>query len=403
MPLIVPDLLLNGDRIAALSDDAKLHFCFLFAASNGYARLELNYHKIVAEAYKRFNNPPVEDRLVELIQEYVDAHLLFVYSVNGELWGAWDAKITQNYFTKKDKNSPEPPTKEFESWKAEYRKRKVSSTQCYGAFSKLLSHSISTTNESFKDVSVNSPEDFVESSGKPSGEFSLAVAVAVGVGVEDDEAEDDAVAAAVLVGVEKTQQQPAAPAEVFLAATGTDNGRPNPHTHGPTLVTRPRPMTDAEWGARDNAAIAHDLVNDLAASHPVPGSIDKALFAASMEATKHPDANAWATQIRKTHAQHCISWEHRRARNPNAYIPNLAVWFSDGDYRHTGVTAGGRRTASGFPRGQPDPVKCSHCADTGTILRPEILADPANPKWAALPESKRSTPCPHCQRKENRP
>jgi hypothetical protein len=67
-------------------------------------------------------------------------------------------------------------------------------------------------------------------------------------------------------------------------------------------------------------------------------------------------------------------------------------------------SSGTKRSAAIF-RGRDEPIDksvCQHCADTGRIFKPEVLADIKNPKWAAVPEPDLYTPCPHCQRKENR-
>lgn len=124
MPIIRPSGLLAGERIAQLSDTAKLYWSFLYAASNGYGRFELDYSKIIDSAFRHFQQKPSQEVIRELIREYRDKHLLFIYKANGRLWCAWDDAAHQQYFNSKDKASPTPPEPAFSEWRNQYRKNK---------------------------------------------------------------------------------------------------------------------------------------------------------------------------------------------------------------------------------------------------------------------------------------
>lgn len=117
--------LFNGERLRRCSNLAQLHFPRLFLLSDGFGRIELNYAKIL-RAYATFNPLPSEIELQSWIQEYVSNFLLFVWMVDGQLWGQWDAKpeYLPRYKTAADRRSPIPPENELGSWKARYR------TQC---------------------------------------------------------------------------------------------------------------------------------------------------------------------------------------------------------------------------------------------------------------------------------
>jgi hypothetical protein len=126
MPIIRPSGLLTGERIAALSDIAKLYWPFLYAASNGYGRFELDYFKIVDSGFRHFQQKPTQETIRELIREYRDKHLLFIYKANGRLWCAWDDAAHQQYFNSRDKASPAPPEPAFSEWRYQYKAKKQS-------------------------------------------------------------------------------------------------------------------------------------------------------------------------------------------------------------------------------------------------------------------------------------
>ena len=121
MPFIKPDGLLKGDRLRSLSDKAKLYWPYLYAASNGYGRIRLEYYTIINNALDSFAVKPTETEIEDLLLEYQEKFLLFLYEgEDGEVWGAWDCKSGQRYFTAADKRSPVPPEPDFTNWKKSY-------------------------------------------------------------------------------------------------------------------------------------------------------------------------------------------------------------------------------------------------------------------------------------------
>ena len=123
MSILDFDGLTNGDRLRACSDAARLHFAYLFLASNGYGRLEINYARLVGRVYATFNVPPSEVDLMGFVEEYRANSLLFLYRANGQVWGAWDTKAEYlpRYKNAQDRRSPEPPEPAFREWKSAYR------------------------------------------------------------------------------------------------------------------------------------------------------------------------------------------------------------------------------------------------------------------------------------------
>jgi hypothetical protein len=79
--------LFNGDRLRRCSNAAQLHFPRLFLPSDGFGRLELNYARIIGVAYPTFHPVPSETELQAWFQEYIKNFLLFVYLVDGQVWG----------------------------------------------------------------------------------------------------------------------------------------------------------------------------------------------------------------------------------------------------------------------------------------------------------------------------
>ena len=126
MALIDPEGLFGGDRLRACSDRARLLWPYLYLASNGFGRLELNYHRIIARCFSDFRRIPSEAELKKVLDEYQLNCLLFVYEAAGQVWGAWDTptKNLPDYKTAADRRSPEPPEPEFSNWKRSYRAQK---------------------------------------------------------------------------------------------------------------------------------------------------------------------------------------------------------------------------------------------------------------------------------------
>jgi hypothetical protein len=126
--IIDPDGLFGGERLRRCSDEAQLHWPRFYVASNGYARLEINYEKIVARVYASFTNPPSEDEILKWIKEYRDNYLLFLYEVDGRVWGQWDVRqnLLPRHKTAADNRSPFPPEPEWTNWLKRYRAESTS-------------------------------------------------------------------------------------------------------------------------------------------------------------------------------------------------------------------------------------------------------------------------------------
>jgi hypothetical protein len=132
--LVDPDGLFNGDRLRRCSNSAQLHWPRLFLASDGFGRLEINYARIIGRAYPTFNPIPSEAELRSFIQEYAQNYLLFLYEVDGRLWGQWDTRkeFLPRYKTSIDRRSPNPPEPAFTEWKKRYREERKALPKCFG-------------------------------------------------------------------------------------------------------------------------------------------------------------------------------------------------------------------------------------------------------------------------------
>lgn len=129
-PIINPYLMYNSPRMAMLSDPARLHWPWLFLASNGYGRLELNHRSIVGRVYVNFAAPPSEPFFMNLLREYHSAWLLYTYAYDGLLWGQWEVseRYLPRYKTALDEASPAPPAAEYQAWQQAYANRSVRGT-----------------------------------------------------------------------------------------------------------------------------------------------------------------------------------------------------------------------------------------------------------------------------------
>lgn len=134
MAIIDPEGLFGGNRLRRCSNTAQLHWPRLFLASDGCARLEINYARIIGRAYPTFSPIPSETELQVYIHEYAKNYLLFLYQVNGQLWGQWDTRteLLPRYKTAADRRSPIPPEPEFTEWKQRYRKEYKAFPKCFG-------------------------------------------------------------------------------------------------------------------------------------------------------------------------------------------------------------------------------------------------------------------------------
>jgi RNA recognition motif-containing protein len=130
MAIINPDGLFSGERLARCSDEAQLHWPRLFVASNTFARLELDYDKIVTLAYRNFRDKPTEEQLSSWFSEYHRNYLMFVYEApDGSSWGQWmtDKAYLSKYQTAADRKSPAPDETDLEQFRRDYvatKKRK---------------------------------------------------------------------------------------------------------------------------------------------------------------------------------------------------------------------------------------------------------------------------------------
>jgi hypothetical protein len=119
MVVINPKGLFSGDRIARLSDQAKLYWPWFFLSSNGFARIEINYRKFKTEVLGGFDHPMTEQEYLSLIKEYGN-QLLFLYrSSTGQVWGQWDTSLKwcPRHHTREDHRSPTPNHADFTKWK----------------------------------------------------------------------------------------------------------------------------------------------------------------------------------------------------------------------------------------------------------------------------------------------
>ncbi|MCC6344275.1 MAG: hypothetical protein IT166_18890 [Bryobacterales bacterium] len=134
--IIDPDGLFHGDRLRMCSNSAQLHWPRLFLASDGFARLEINYARIIGRAYTTFNPVPSETELEGLIREYAGNHLLFLFEAGGALWGQWDTqpKFLPRYKTAGDRRSPIPPEPAYSEWRKSYLAEKKSFPKSFGKF-----------------------------------------------------------------------------------------------------------------------------------------------------------------------------------------------------------------------------------------------------------------------------
>lgn len=140
MAIIDPDGLFHGERLGACSDRAKLMWPWLFTAANGYARLELCHRAIVAEVFRNFSEPPTENELWDVMEEFANNFLVILYESHGVWWAQFDTsqKWLPKYKTKRDEESPAPPLEATERHRAgylEWRRAKYLPNQRFRKFS----------------------------------------------------------------------------------------------------------------------------------------------------------------------------------------------------------------------------------------------------------------------------
>jgi hypothetical protein len=160
MAVIDPEGMFNGDRMAMLSDEARLYWPHFWCASNTVGRIELNYRQFIRRAFHNFKQPLSEQRFWVFVREYRDCYLLFVYKYEGVVWGQWDTpkQLLRQYAYKGDLRTPAPPEKEFNEWRALY----VAAKRAMSASDPLAEELLSTALEKL--------EKHAESSGQTQNE-----------------------------------------------------------------------------------------------------------------------------------------------------------------------------------------------------------------------------------------
>lgn len=134
--LIYPHGLLDGERLAECSDEAKLHFPRLVALANGFGRMKLSQKEILENAYGGFHAKPKRENLTAWVKEYSEQHLLLVYSAHdGTVWGQWCGvpdNALPRYKTSADNRSRAPPPEAVDAFDAAYALRKRERSKASG-------------------------------------------------------------------------------------------------------------------------------------------------------------------------------------------------------------------------------------------------------------------------------
>jgi len=127
-PTIDFQALIQGKRLQACSDKARLLFPYLFMGSNSLGRLELDIDAINDNILVAFKTPLSAGELWSIVQEYRDHHLMFVYRAGQQLWGQWFVKegYLPKYVTRRDSSTPAPPEEAFKNWLNSYKNRQIS-------------------------------------------------------------------------------------------------------------------------------------------------------------------------------------------------------------------------------------------------------------------------------------
>lgn len=128
MAYIDPDGMFGGDRMAMLSDSAKMAWSWFWCAGNTVGRVELNYREFTKTVFRQFKKPPTEQQFWDWVAEFHESYLMFVYQVNGQVWGQWYVtdKYLPTYKTVNDKKTPAPVSSDILEWQEKYNKLKLS-------------------------------------------------------------------------------------------------------------------------------------------------------------------------------------------------------------------------------------------------------------------------------------
>lgn len=150
MPVIDPQGLFEGERLSACSDRAKFFWPYIYCASNGFARLEINLRQLRQKCFACFVTAPTEAEILSALKEYADNYLLTVYEHQGRQWAQFDThpKYLPKHKSKKDLASPTPPDESLTSFAEGYIEWKKAKSLC-------LHHSrkISETFETLRKIS----------------------------------------------------------------------------------------------------------------------------------------------------------------------------------------------------------------------------------------------------------
>ena len=132
MPVIDPQGLFDGERLAACSDQAKFCWPYIYCASNGYARLEVNLKAIRQKCFSSFEYAPDDSDLTSVLKEYAENYLLILYEFQGRQWVQFDtsAKYLPRHKSKKDEASPLPPPESVKSFTKGYIEWKRTKSPC---------------------------------------------------------------------------------------------------------------------------------------------------------------------------------------------------------------------------------------------------------------------------------
>ena len=134
--VIDPQGLFFGKRLARCSDLGQFYYPRLLLASNGYARIELDFERIRYEAFPSIRSKPGDEVLRKTFEEYAENFLLYLYEADGQVWGQWD--VNENwlprYKTAVDRRSPAPNPENFKNWRLEGKSQRA---QDFGNFRKL--------------------------------------------------------------------------------------------------------------------------------------------------------------------------------------------------------------------------------------------------------------------------
>lgn len=185
--VLEPDGLFHGERLKKCSDLARLYYPYLMAASNGFARLELNYERVMDRGLNNFEKPLSREAFFAIIREYRDNYLMFLYKAKNQYWGQFvtDSKYLPRHKTAKDRQSPEPPIEKYVEFQEAYELSKTTvpaDLENFGEVPEVVlrpSQTFQNSSENFGEFprGVGVGGGVGEGGGKPAGGFSAVDAV----------------------------------------------------------------------------------------------------------------------------------------------------------------------------------------------------------------------------------